>query len=232
MKSIYFFLLITLFTAITSCEEEYGIEDIVLTLDTHPFDEIQLETSADISVIQSNDYRVVISGRERDVYDVEVRVLNDRLIVEERGHNHREDLLIEIYVPELSRLRSTGSSLVYGESFFTQDRNMDITLDGSGEIDFAIDMDNLDIELNGSGYIYLEGNLETLDVELSGSGWVRSFDLESDNADVRIEGSGSAEVTVVSDLDVFISGSGNVYYKGHPSVNAEITGSGSVIDAN
>jgi len=166
------------------------------------------------------------------VYDVEVRVINDRLTVEERGHNHREDLLIEIYVPELSRLRSTGSSQVYGESFFTQDRNMDITLDGSGEIDFAIDTDNLDVELNGSGYIYLEGDLQTLDIEISGSGWVRSFDLESDNTDIRIEGSGSAEVNVVTDLDVFISGSGDVYYKGHPSVNAEITGSGSVIDAN
>jgi len=39
-------------------------------------------------------------------------------------------------------------------------------------------------------------------------------------------------VNVISDLDVFISGSGDVFFKGHPSVNAEITGSGSVIDAN
>ena len=109
---------------------------------------------------------------------------------------------------------------------------MNIFLSGSGELDFAIDTDDLDVELTGSGDIYLEGDIRTLNADVSGSGWLRAFELITDLADIRIEGSGSAEVTVLTDLDVFISGSGDVLYKGSPFINAQIPGSGAVIDAN
>lgn len=109
-----------------------------------------------------------------------------------------------MFVPEISELECIGSSLIYGESFFTQNRNIAILLSGSGELDFAIDTDDLDLELTGSGYVYLEGNVQTLDADISGSGWLRSFSVESELSDVRIEGSGSAEVQVETDLDVFI----------------------------
>ena len=231
MRLSYTLIAILLLSTIISCEVENGIQEIELTLETLPFDRIRLESSSDVRIIQSDNHRVIISGLERDVNDVEVRVIDDRLTIEENG-NQSSDLLIKVYVPEISDLESTGSSLVYGESFFTQNRNMDIRLTGSGEIDFAIDTDDLDVELTGSGYVYLEGNVQTLDADLSGSGWLRSFSLESDHADVRIEGSGSTELTVVTDLDVFITGSGDVFYKGHPGINAQITGSGSLIDSN
>nr|MDQ3016812.1 DUF2807 domain-containing protein [Bacteroidota bacterium] len=145
---------------------------------------------------------------------------------------HPNDFLIQIFLPEISEINSNGSSNIYGESFFTQNRNLDIRLSGSGELDFAITTDDVDLDLTGSGYVYLEGDVETLDAEITGSGWLRSFDLNSTLTDVRLEGSGSAEVSVVSDLDVFITASGNVYFKGHPDVNAQITGTGDVVDAN
>lgn len=232
MKSIYTLLIASCIVGLAACElEDNGIQEIELTLDTLPFDRIRLESSSDIRIIQSDNFRVVVRGRERDVNDVDVRVVGDQLTIEEHG-NHPDGFLIQVYVPEISRLECLGSSLIYGESNFTQNRNLDITLSGSGELDFAVFTDDLDLELTGSGYVYLEGEVQTLDADITGSGWLRSFTLESELTDVRIDGSGSAEVNVSDDLDVFIHGSGNVYYKGHPSINAEITGSGSVIDAN
>lgn len=230
MKPLFPILLVAVVISLLSCEDENGIREIELSLETLAFDRIRLETSSDIRIIQSSDYKVVLRGREKDVNDVDVNVINDRLTIEE--HHHQQELEIKIYVPEISQLQCIGSSLVYGESYFSQTRNMDISLEGSGEIDFAIETEDVDLELTGSGYIYLEGHVQTLDADIEGSGWLRSFDLESDLSDVRIEGSGSAEVLVNDDLDVFITGSGNVYFKGHPVVNAYITGSGSVIDAN
>ena len=224
-------LLFTLFISITACDDDPGIEIIELKLETLPFDRITLETSADVRIIQSDAFEVVIRGEENDVNDVQVEVINERLSIEEHSHNV-SDIEIKIFVPEIAELESHGSSLVYGESYFTQTRNMDISLSGSGEIDFAIDTDDLDVELTGSGYVYLEGDVHTLDAEISGSGWLRSFDLLTTLSDVRIESSGSAEVNVDTDLDVFILGSGNVYFKGHPTISADIIGSGSVIDAN
>jgi Putative auto-transporter adhesin, head GIN domain len=231
MKNVYFLLLGALSLGLLSCEDEFGIEEIEVTYDTVPFDRIRLETSSNIRIIQSNIFQVVVRGQKRDVNDTEVRVSNDRLVIEERGHID-EDQLIKIYVPEISELSSIGSSLVYGESEFEQNRSMDLELIGSGEIDMYVATDNLDILLSGSGYMYLEGLVDNVDLDISGSGWVRSFNLDSDFSDVRIEGSGSAEVSVDTDLDAVITGSGNIYYKGHPNISSTITGSGKLIDAN
>ena len=216
---------------LASCEDYHGVEEIELNLETNPFDEIRLYTASDIRIIQSSEYRVIITGEASDVNDIQVRVANGNLTLEEH-HTQDEDLLIQIYVPDISRLQSSGSSFVYGESYFQQTRDLEILLEGSGDIDFAISTDDVEVELSGSGSVILEGIAETLDAKVAGSGWIRAFNLESELADVQIEGSGSAEVYVIHDLDAFISGSGDIYYKGHPVVHATITGSGSVIDAN
>ena len=231
MNKLYAFLLALVSLGLFSCEDEFGVEEIEVTYDTIPFDRIKLETSSNIRIIQSNEYKVSVRGEERDVNDTEVSVENDRLVIREHGHIDN-DQVIKIYVPEISQLESNGSSLVYGESEFSQNRSMDIKLIGSGEIDMYVDIDNLDVELTGSGYMYLEGFADNVDAEITGSGWLRAFGMVTDVMDIRLEGSGSGEVHVEDDLDVIISGSGNVFYKGHPSVDVEITGSGKVIDSN
>ena len=163
MRSTYTLLTAALFLMLfTACDDENGIQEIELTLETIPFDRIRLETSSDVRIIQSNEFKVVIRGMERDVNDIDVDVFNDRLVIDEHGFQHNE-VEIDVFVDEISELESIGSSQVYGESFFTQSRNMDITLSGSGEIDFAVETEDLDVLLEGSGYIYLEGNVQTLD---------------------------------------------------------------------
>lgn len=228
MKPIYILPLLSLFVAFLSCEVDPGINEIELNLDTDPFYDIRLETSSGIQIFHSDEHRVLIRGRENDVNDVQVNVRNELLTIEE---DHHADLEIEIYVSDLSSISNIGSSLVYGEDIFYSHKFW-ISQIGSGEIDFAVETDDLFVTQLGSGYIYLEGNTVTFDASIAGSGWLRSFNLESGFSDIRIEASGSAEVNVITDLDVFINGSGDLYYKGHPSINAVITGSGSLIDAN
>ncbi len=231
MKIAFLSSLFLVLISLTSCWDEFGIEETEVTYDTVPFDRIRLETSSRVRIIQSNTFKVTVRGQRRDVDDTEVSVINDRLVIEEHGHIDA-DQIIKIYVPEISELENTGSSLVYGESQFAQNRSMDITETGSGEIDLYVDVDNLDVELTGSGYIYLEGKADNVDADIAGSGWIRAFALEADIMDMRIDGSGSAEVQVDTDLDVVINGSGSVYYKGHPDLSVVITGSGHVYDAN
>jgi hypothetical protein len=231
MKSGYLPYVSAFLISLIACRYEPGIREVNVTFDTIPFDRVRLETSSDVRIIQSDAFQVSIQGMENDVADIDVRVINDKLTIEEHGH-HPDELVIKVFVPEISKLECTGSSLVYGESNFQQDRNMDISLEGSGELDFAIETDDVDLEQSGSGYVYLEGSIKNLDADITGSGWLRSFKLLTDFSDVRIEGSGSAEINVSTDLDVVITGSGDVFYKGHPDINAQITGTGEVIDSN
>lgn len=232
MKNNYTLLLGMAFLGISACcLDEQGIEEQEVTYETIPFDEIRLESSSNIYIVQANEYKVTVRGQKRDINDTDVEVHNGRLLVKEHGHID-EDQEITIYVPEIRYLESFGSSLVYGQTQFIQNLNMGITLTGSGEIDMYVDVDDLDLKLTGSGYVYLEGFADRSDIDIIGSGWVRSFALDNDIADIRIEGSGSAEVNVDTDLDIIITGSGDVFYKGNPQINSVITGSGQVINAN
>ena len=226
-----FLLFIPLLSTLIACEPDQGINEVEVTRDTDAFDRISLASSSDVRIIQSDIFQVVLRGLQRDVDDIDVNVINNRLTIDEHG-NHPNDFLIKIFVPEIKELDCAGSSSIYGESNFQQDRNMDITLSGSGELDFALFTDDLDLELSGSAYAYIEGSVQNLDAEITGSGWLRSFNLQCDFADIRTVGSGSAEVNVTTDLDAFIIGSGDIFYKGHPDISAEITGSGKIIDAN
>lgn len=217
---------------LTACEpDNEGINTVEVILETLPFDEIRLESSADVRIIQADEYKVIIQGLEHHVEDVKVKVVDNKLTIKEQ-RQHPDDFLIKVYVPEISELACIGSSYVYGETFFNQNRHIDIHQEGSGELDLGLNVEDLDLDIIGSGYVYLEGSAESLDVELEGSGWLRSFGLETAITDVRIDGSGSAEVNVDADLDVFIIGSGDVFYKGHPNISVQITGSGEVVDAN
>jgi hypothetical protein len=231
MKQFPILLLAVTMAGFISCEDDYSTNPIITTYDVAPFINIELATSSNIRLVQANYFQVIVDGQERDVYDTEVRVTDNWLIIEEHG-TIDEDQLITIYVPEVRELHSLGSSDVFGETEFHQNGNMDLRLYGSGEIDMYVDADNMDILLSGSGDFYLEGQADNVDIDLAGSGWVRSFNLFSDFSDVFVSGSGGVEVTVDNDLDVFISGSGDVYYKGHPHLDAQITGSGHVINAN
>jgi hypothetical protein len=231
MKTFYFLFLATLASVFYSCDDNYSDLPVEVTYEPAPFDQIQLATSSQIRLVQSNTYKIIVNGQERDVHDTDVHVNGHQLTIEEHGHIDH-DQVITIYVPEISELESTGSSSIYGETDFIQGRDLDIKVTGSGEIDMYIDVDHLDVNLTGSSYLYLQGFADQVDTDISGSGWVRSFGLETHQMDLRIEGRGSSEVHVDDELDVVITGSGNVYYKGHPLLDVTITGSGRVIDAN
>ena len=88
---------------------------------------------------------------------------------------------------------------------------------------------SLDVSVRGSGSVEASGSVERLSVTSAGSGTVKLFDLSTDEADVNVNGSGDVEVTVLRSLQAKVTGSGTVVYGGNPSeVVTDIEGSGSI----
>jgi hypothetical protein len=73
---------------------------------------------------------------------------------------------------------------------------------------------------------------ENLSIKFIGTGNFHGFPMTVKNCNVDISGTGDCEVSVETRLDATIIGNGNVYYKGNPSINTNISGSGSVIQMN
>lgn len=67
-------------------------------------------------------------------------------------------------------------------------------------------------------------------LEISGSGSGRLKNLIAQSAQIKIRGSGDAQITAQADADVSISGSGDVELYGHPTMRrSEVSGSGTQV---
>jgi hypothetical protein len=108
----------------------------------------------------------------------------------------------------------------------------DIELDGSGVIysDYYIYVDYLNIELNGSGLIDLRDiDAQEMDVLLSGSGEIELWGLVGEN-NMDIPGSGVIKAYHLEQDECYasISGSGDMYVFVYDLLDANISGSGNI----
>jgi putative autotransporter adhesin-like protein len=104
-------------------------------------------------------------------------------------------------------------------------------LSGSGSMRIgSVHADTLSLDQNGSGAIEApELTVTKLSVSSSGSGKVRAGGA-ADDADIRLSGSGKAELTALAAkrADVSVSGSGSLAIEASEKVSGSISGSGSV----
>lgn len=115
-------------------------------------------------------------------------------------------------------------------SFEGKCRSVDSNISGSGKVELNASITGkVEVSVSGSGKMQASGTADSIETIISGSGKVLAADLEVNECDVRISGSGDVEINVKKELDANISGSGSVLYKGNPShVSNHSSGSGTV----
>lgn len=137
---------------------------------------------------------------------------------------------IKIFVssPDFESIHSYGSGDIIGQSKIIDSSSLKLGVSGSANIKMDVDAPDVDAEINGSGNIDLKGETKRFNGEIRGSGNVRAMDLKSEDATVKIYGSGDADIFASVRLDVHVAGSGDVNYKGNAQVSSSIAGSGRV----
>lgn len=105
---------------------------------------------------------------------------------------------------------------------------LSLAIHGSGNITCEARVSHLRADIGGSGGIDARGTAGSVSVTIEGSGSVRAQELASASAEVRIAGSGDALLNATDTLDAVVSGSGSVRYRGGARATVHSTGSGSV----
>lgn len=197
--------------------------------DVSYFDKIELRMSADVHLKQDSNLKVQIRAQENILKVLETKVDGGKLIIEPKGNCIRTSGSIEVFIslPVLEALEVDGSGSFSSGGSFTLD-NIDLEINGSGDIRLDLVANRIDTDISGSGGVWLSGTAQSHNIDINGSGNVKAFGLTSYRADVDVSGSGDCELQVHKKLDVRISGSGNVYYKGSPDIKTRVSGSGSV----
>jgi hypothetical protein len=84
----------------------------------------------------------------------------------------------------------------------------------------------VDAVLSGSGQVELMGNAVMASYTLNSSGKIDALELRAEDVEASNTGSGNIWLFATEFLKVVITGSGDVIYRGEPTLNYNITGSG------
>ena len=70
-------------------------------------------------------------------------------------------------------------------------------------------------DISGSGNVTLKGYAASNQVMMGGAGSLNAFNLELENATVKVSGSGNAELNVTNSLEASVLGTGSIKHKGN-----------------
>ncbi len=198
------------------------------------FTKISLRTSVNVYLTQGNTQKVEASGKSSDLEKLETKVRDGKLIIDNKNNDSWRnwsgigDIDIYITVKEIESLAIGGSGDMVSRGKF-KCGDLDISVAGSGDLEFEADARDVDISIAGSGSVLLSGSSHINKVSIAGSGKLDAVDMETDSYRISIAGSGKCKVHAKDEITSKISGSGSVYYKGDPKrVNNNSAGSGKI----
>ncbi len=196
--------------------------------DLKPFDRIESSGSFDIEVTVGGEQKITVSFDDNLIELIETRVKANTLRIRTRkSFSSRRGCRIEITVPELVEVSSSGSGDISVTNLDTE--RFEFDLSGSGNFFVEGRTDQMEIHLSGSGDVIAEGQTQDLEIRLSGSGDISTRDLKAEEVYVKISGSGDVKVFAKESFDGTISGSGRIAYYGDPEhTSSRVSGSGRI----
>ena len=198
--------------------------------ETETFSGVNNKIGANVYITPGDVQKIAVSANEKIMKDLSLEVKNGVLVIDKKKRTIRFDSIsIKISMKDLKNLKIEGSGNISTSGIFNTDRDVDLSIAGSGNIDANINTKaTVRTGIYGSGNIDLKGRSMKFESIIQGSGNVSAYDFHSAFATVNIDGSGNCEVSADSTLNANINGSGSIYYKGTPVVNTNINGSGDV----
>ncbi len=202
---------------------------VTKTLNLKDFTGFSLAISGKIYLKQGNTQSVTIEAQQNIIDNIltEVKDKHWQIKFDKRVRRH-DGIKIWITIPTLTKAIISGSGDIIGESAFTDLKNLQLVISGSGNTNLEVEAEQIEGTVSGSGDIILRGSAQSFTINISGSGDCKAVDLKTAHCKISISGSGDCKVYVTDTLDVKVSGSADVRYKGTPKVNSRVAGSGSV----
>lgn len=228
-------LMLAIFTLILSgCARDQiaGSGHVVAeTRSTAPFSEVEISGPFEVHLVQDSTAAVEIRAEDNVIGAIETNTSNNTLFICLRNRVRLwRHMPIQVYVHSRNyqRINFAGSGTLDNKDTLQSD-TFSYQIDGSANAALALAVQELHTRINGSGNLDLKGKAISLNSAINGSGQVAALDLDTQQADITIKGSGGHSIRVRDQLSVGIYGSGDVTYAGNPQkVQTDIKGSGKV----
>jgi hypothetical protein len=195
-----------------------------------PYNKIHVTGPYEVTLVSGNPGTISLEGDKETLSHIAVESEDGALTIRQKenflkGGKKTGEVKITIPVADLKELALNGSGSIKSTTTITSD--IKVHLNGSGDINLAITSGTAEALLTGSGDIYLKGSSQNFSCRITGSGSVKADNLQADNVEVRLTGSGDADVVSKAAIVGKITGSGTIAYAGNPEKkDLRKTGSG------
>lgn len=210
------FIALMICALISSCSKEIlrgagsiGSRDISLA----GFHSVETHYDIDAEIKYGTNYSIKASGYENLLNELDFKVVNGilQLKFDTRYPSIRNsNIKVIIQMPILSGLIIHGSGKISATGF-EQGETLQLLIHGSGDI------------------LASQSKYKLLKIGIYGSGDTDAKNMLTENAEVKMHGSGLVFVNPSNLLKAEIHGSGNIYYQGNPTIESERHGSGRII---
>jgi Putative auto-transporter adhesin, head GIN domain len=211
-----FQLLVITVAILASCTKEKitGSGNIITQQrNVSSFTQVKMFGANNVTIVQGNTFNVTVKGYSNLLPHYQSNVSGGILELKYSNNSNvnNDNIEVAITMPALTGAGVHGSGNINCNGNFTGNNSFEATISGSGNITMQ------------------QGDAQHLNATISGSGNLYAFGFLTGIGDIKISGSGNAEIVVANQLKAKITGSGNIYYKGNPVIDANISGSGAVI---
>ena len=217
--------------AMTPARDVFGSGNVVdESRSVTGFTGIRAEAIGKVYVTIGNEDRLVVSAEDNLLPHIVTEVQDGvlRIRVEDGiDLEPTEDIEYRVTARSLESLSLSGVGAIEGADISAG--ALSLSQSGVGGLRLGnLDLGTLDASLSGVGEIVLSGNVVEQTVTHAGVGRYDASNLASAEAVVTLSSVGSVSVRVSDRLTATSSGIGSICYIGSPTVEATITGSGTV----
>ncbi|TRW27449.1 DUF2807 domain-containing protein [Flavobacterium zepuense] len=129
--------------------------------------------------------------------------------------SNKNKVIVHVPFKALNEISLSGSGSIISEK--TLASNVKIFLNGSGNINLRLHSPKTEAIVTGAGHIELTGSSDNFTCFVTGSGSINAKELDSNNVNAAVKGSGNLKVLCNKAIKGRISGSGTIAFTGEPA---------------
>jgi hypothetical protein len=183
------------------------------------FSEVSFEGAYEVLLKEGEETKIELEGTKKiSSQEIATIVNNGKLRIKLKDENKEwknNKVRIVLYYKKLNKIENSVVVNLKTEKVLKTDK-LSISTSGAGSMDLELDVQKFNIDMSGAMNITLKGVATVQDFHLNGAGSVEAFDLIGEKVSVNMSGAGSAKVHASKSLNADISGVGSVRYRGKP----------------
>ncbi len=180
------------------------------------FDEIKVFDQLNVTLIPSNENKIVITGTNQSNVETVNRngLLKIRISLTKILEDNK-DLKLTLYFKELQSIDANEGSNVICDAVFKQ-ISMDLSAQEGARIEAMLEVEKTTVEVFSGGIINLSGKAVNQKVSIHTGGILKAKDLVTSQTTINISAGGNAEINATTLVDAKVNAGGSIYIYGKP----------------